>query len=50
METANWMDLVARLLEWAGVGVIVAGAILATGKFLVDLKAGERKTVDQPLT
>ena len=43
METASWMELVARLLEWAGVGVIVAGAILATGKFLVDLKAGERK-------
>lgn len=43
METASWMELVARVLEWAGVGVIVAGAILATGKFLVDLKAGERK-------
>ena len=43
METASWMELVARVLEWAGVGVIVAGATLATGKFLVDLKAGERK-------
>ena len=43
METANWMDLVARLLEWVGVGVIVAGAVLASGKFLVDLRAGQRK-------
>ena len=43
METASWMELVARMLEWAGVGVIVAGAILATTKFLFDLKAGERK-------
>jgi uncharacterized membrane protein len=43
METANWMELVARLLEWAGVGVIVAGVILATGRFLVDLKAGGAK-------
>lgn len=43
METANWMELVARLLEWTGVGVIVAGALLATGKFLFDLRAGLRK-------
>jgi len=43
MQPAAWMELVARLLEWAGVGIIVAGAILATAKFLVDLKSGERK-------
>jgi uncharacterized membrane protein len=43
MEYANWMELVARLLEWAGVAVIVAGAVLATGKFLIDLRAGRRK-------
>jgi uncharacterized membrane protein len=43
MEAANWMELVARLLEWTGVGVIIAGAVLATGKFLVDLRAGRRK-------
>ena len=42
MESAGWMEWVARLLEWAGVGVIIAGAILATGKFMVDLRAGER--------
>ena len=38
METAAWMELVARLLEWAGVGVIIVGAVLATGKFLIDLR------------
>ena len=43
METANWMELVARLLEAAGVGIIIAGAVLATTKFLIDLRAGERK-------
>jgi len=43
METANWMELVARLLEGVGVGVIILGAILSTGKFLVDLRAGKRK-------
>lgn len=43
MEAANWMELVARLLEWTGVGVIIAGAVLATGKFLTDLRAGKRK-------
>ena len=43
METADWMEMVARLLEWAGVGVIVVGAVLATAKFLADLRAGERK-------
>lgn len=42
MDSANWMEWVARLLEWVGVAVIVAGAALATGKFLVDLK-GDRK-------
>ena len=43
METANWMELVARLLEWTGVAVIVAGALLAVVKFIVDLRAGKRK-------
>ena len=43
METANWMELVARLLEAVGVGVIILGAVLAAGKFLIDLRAGERK-------
>jgi uncharacterized membrane protein len=43
METASWMEIVARLLEWAGVGVIVAGAILATVRFMVDVRAGQRK-------
>jgi uncharacterized membrane protein len=43
METTAWMELVARLLEWAGVGVIVAGVILATGGFWLDLRSGERK-------
>jgi len=43
MEAANWMELVARLLEWTGVGVIVAGAVMATAKFLADLRAGQRK-------
>ena len=44
METTNWMELVARLLEWTGVAVIIAGAVLAVGKFLIDLRAGQRKT------
>ena len=44
METANWMELVARLLEWAGVGVIALGAVLATARFAGDLRAGQRKT------
>lgn len=44
METASWMELVARLLEWTGVAVIVVGAGLASAKFLVDLRAGKRKT------
>jgi len=43
MATANWMELVARLLEWTGVAVIVAGAVLATGRFLIDLRGGKRK-------
>ena len=43
METANWMEMVARLLEAVGVGVIILGAVLAAGKFLIDLRAGERK-------
>jgi len=43
METANWMEMVARLLEAVGVGVIILGAILAAGKFLIDLRAGKRK-------
>jgi uncharacterized membrane protein len=43
METANWMELVARLLEWVGVGIIIAGAVLATGKFVADVRAGRRK-------
>jgi len=42
MDSAGWMEWVARLLEWVGVGVIVIGAALATGKFLIDLKAGGR--------
>jgi uncharacterized membrane protein len=44
METASWMELVARLLEWAGVGIIVLGAVLATAKFLADLRTGKRKS------
>ena len=43
METANWMELVARLLEWVGVGIIIGGAVLATGKFAADVRSGERK-------
>ena len=43
MESANWMELVARLLEWTGVAVIVIGAVLATGKFAVDIRNGQRK-------
>lgn len=43
METANWMELVARLLEAVGVGVIIVGALLATAKFLIDLRGGKRK-------
>ncbi len=43
MAAANWMEVVARLLEWAGVGVIVAAAALASFKFLIDLRSGERK-------
>jgi uncharacterized membrane protein len=44
METANWMELVARLLEWTGVAVIIVGAVLATARFVADLRAGERKS------
>jgi uncharacterized membrane protein len=43
METANWMELVARLLEWVGVVIIIAGAVLATGKYVADVRSGERK-------
>jgi uncharacterized membrane protein len=43
METANWMELVARLLEWVGVGIIIGGAVLATGKFVADVRSGRRK-------
>jgi uncharacterized membrane protein len=44
METANWMEWVARLLEAVGVGVIILGALLASCKFLIDLRTGDRKT------
>lgn len=44
METASWMELVARLLEWVGVVVIIGGAVLATGKFVADVRSGERKS------
>ena len=43
MATASWMEMVPRQLEWAGVAIIVIGAILATGKVLVDLRSGQRK-------
>ena len=43
MEPAAWMESIATLLEWAGVGAIGVGVIIATGKFLVDLRSGERK-------
>ena len=42
MDSAGWMEWVARLLEWVGVGVIIAGAALATGKFLLDVKGGQK--------
>jgi len=44
METANWMEFAARILEWAGVGVIVAGSLLATINFAREFRAGVRKT------
>ena len=43
MQAASWMEWVAHLLEWAGVGVIAIGVILATAKFAADLRLGERK-------
>ena len=42
METAGWMEWVARLLEWVGVAVIVAGAALATTKFLLEQRGDTR--------
>ena len=44
MQPETWMEWVARLLEWAGVAVIVAGAAIATSRFLIDLRSGDRKT------
>ena len=44
MESAGWMELTARLLEWVGVGVIIVGAALATARFLADLRSGQRKS------
>jgi uncharacterized membrane protein len=44
METANWMEFAARLLEWVGVSVIVAGSLLAAVNFARALRTGPRKT------
>ena len=44
METADWMGLVARILEWVGVAVIVIGALLATVNFLRTFRTKNRKT------
>ena len=44
MQSETWMIMVARLLESAGVGVIIVGAILATSILLLDLRAGQRKS------
>ena len=43
MESTLWLEFAASGLEWAGVAIIVGGALLATAKFLADLKSGERK-------
>ena len=43
METASWMELGARLLEWAGVGVIVIGSLLASFIFVRDFRGKGRK-------
>ena len=42
MEQAHWLELVATVLEWIGVGVIVVGAALASARFLVDLQPERR--------
>jgi uncharacterized membrane protein len=42
MDSASWMEWVARLLEWVGVAVIIGGATLATGKALIELRSGSR--------
>jgi uncharacterized membrane protein len=43
METASWMEIAARVLEWAGVGVIVVGSLLASLIFARDFRGGDRK-------
>ena len=42
MAQSHWLELVATILEWVGVGVIVFGAALASARFLLDLQAGRR--------
>ena len=37
MGQSHWLELVATILEWIGVGVIVFGATLASARFLKDL-------------
>ena len=43
MQIADWMELVSRALEWAGVAIIVIGALLATFNFARDFRVGSRK-------
>ncbi|MEA1071105.1 DUF1622 domain-containing protein [Sphingomonas sp. LY160] len=43
MGSATWMEMAARLLEWAGVAIIVSGAVLATARFVIDLRGAEAK-------
>lgn len=47
MDSTGWMEWVARLLEWIGVGVIIIGAALATGKFLLDLNGNRPSAYDR---
>lgn len=39
----QWMEPVSSLIELFGVAVILLGVILATAKFVVDLRGEERK-------